>query len=455
MSPMGRSLGSIMPNTKVRFRHQPSESQFFVDRDWQTIRRGGFEANYGIEFSIGSGTHAQGYVVRIGGQLFQSPIAAYRRFSSWNVAPGYEAMAAPDFNRPVTGECLLCHSSGESKPARIGCERCHGDATLHLAKPSRLNIVNPVRLPRPERDSVCEQCHLNGEARVENPGSQFAAYRPGKVLEDAYSVLVYDGAAGGLKVVSHVEQLSASACQLATGKLWCGTCHRPHGEPVDVAAQCRACHGSLSAAHPVARTACQDCHMPKRAVRDGGHTAFTDHRIQRRAGDANTAPQGLRLWRIPANPDISQRALGLAYVSVGERDGSPEFINRGYKLLADVYPKFPRDAGVLASLGMVLFVKNQYEDAVKVLRAAVAARPGDALLYEKLAAVLRGAGQTLQAEAALEKAIALDPARETAYHLLADLQSDPAKKRAVLERYLRFNPQSLIAREAVAKLPPP
>lgn len=55
----------------------------------------------------------------------------------------------------------------------------------------------------------------------------------------------------------------------------------------------------------------------------------------------------------------------------------------------------------------------------------------------------------------LEKAIELDPALEPAYHLPADMQPSPGKRREVLERYLKFNPKSILAREALARLSRP
>jgi hypothetical protein len=65
---------------------------------------------YRIEYVIGSGAHASGYLTDIGGHLFQSPVAFYSSRQSYDLAPGYEDLANPDFTRPVTEECLLCHS---------------------------------------------------------------------------------------------------------------------------------------------------------------------------------------------------------------------------------------------------------------------------------------------------------------------------------------------------------
>ena len=54
---------------------------------------------------------------------------------------------------------------------------------MHVKKPARANIVNPARLSGPARDSVCEQCHLEGERRTLNPGKTLWDYHPGQPLE--------------------------------------------------------------------------------------------------------------------------------------------------------------------------------------------------------------------------------------------------------------------------------
>src|SRR6266545_328859 len=172
----------------------------------QRMERNGFTADYPVDFVIGSGNHAFGYLIRIGDYLFQSPLAYYSKRGSWGLAPGYERDREPDFGRPVTEECLVCHSGRPlavagtlnryrepifAEPA-ISCDRCHGPVDAHLAAPSARNIVNPAKLPPRARDSVCEQCHLGGEARIPNPGHRIAEFRPGQELEEVFSVYVFD-----------------------------------------------------------------------------------------------------------------------------------------------------------------------------------------------------------------------------------------------------------------------
>src|SRR6185436_14326297 len=100
-----------------------------------------------------------------------SPVSYFAQRGDWGVSPGYEAAPMLDFDRPITTECLFCHS-GEVRTVGtasnryadppfvslgITCERCHGSAGDHPKNPSRRNIVNPARLDQRARDSVCEQ----------------------------------------------------------------------------------------------------------------------------------------------------------------------------------------------------------------------------------------------------------------------------------------------------------
>src|SRR5580692_12966403 len=77
---------------------------------WQRWENGGDQSEYHIDWVVGSGNHASGYLVDIGGRLFQSPIAYYKSRQAYDLAPGFENSKNPDFTRPISEECLLCHS---------------------------------------------------------------------------------------------------------------------------------------------------------------------------------------------------------------------------------------------------------------------------------------------------------------------------------------------------------
>ena len=298
------------PNGKITMYSSPTGS-------WQRLETAGDTNKYHIDYVIGSGNHASGYLIDIAGHLFQSPIAFYKSRNAYDLAPGYEKMQDPDFTRPVAEGCVFCHAgsaihvSGTDNVYRspvfpaegITCERCHGPTGKHLADPRAGRIVNPAKLEPGARDSVCEQCHLMGVARVLNPGKEFRDFQPGQRLEGTFTtyhdVLPPGTPAGTFKVISHVEQLAMSTCaRNSQGRLWCGTCHDPHNKPAQPAqyyrSRCLTCHTArFPAEHPGTDSNCIGCHMPRRDAQDGGHTAFTDHRIQRRPEDqANHPPDG-------------------------------------------------------------------------------------------------------------------------------------------------------------------
>jgi photosynthetic reaction center cytochrome c subunit len=426
---------------------------------WQHWENAGDSADYRVNYVIGSGQHASGYLVDIGGHLFQSPVAFYTNRKSYDLAPGYEKQSDPDFTRPVSEECVLCHSgtalhvSGTVNAYRspvfpaeaITCERCHGPAERHLADPRVGTIVNPAKLEPVARDSICEQCHLFGAARVPNPGKRLSDFVPGQRLEDTFTV--YRNAvppslsAGTFKVISHIEQLALSACaRNSGGRLWCGTCHDPHDKPVEslqyYRARCLSCHAlSFPASHPAKDSDCLSCHMPRRNAQDGGHTVFTDHRIQRRPAASADLPAdaGIAAWREPP-PDLQRRNLGIAQIDVGMQRHSSAFIIQGYRALTEVQQQFKDDSDIFKWIGAALLVGKQTSDAKLAFERALQLDPDSALTEASLASPYMQERDAEGAIAHLERAVTLDPLYLPAVSTLIDLyqkQGKPAEAAAL------------------------
>jgi hypothetical protein len=397
----------------------------------QKMERAGETSEYRVAYVIGSGRHAAGYLIQAGDHLFQSPVCYYPNRHAYDLAPGYERISAPDFTRPVGEQCLLCHSGKPlhiaGTPNRyttpvfasegISCDRCHGPVEEHLRRPLPGSIVNPAKLPTAARDSICEQCHLAGVARVLNPGKSFEDFRPGQPLEETFTIFTAGGGRG-FRVISHAEQLAQSMCvRESGGKLWCGTCHDPH--PTTSAAtynsRCQTCHSQpLSKAHPAA-TRCVTCHMTRRQARDGGHTVFTDHHITRHpeAELPDAPPDELIPWR-PPNPTLQSRNLALAYVDAGVSNRSPAQLVRGYRMLTEVEKTSPKDVAVLRAIGRVLLLGKQPTEALRAFERVLALAPGDATSEEDVGVSWLEAGQFEKAVSHLEQAIAADPLSLTA-----------------------------------------
>ncbi len=328
--PMGRSMSPIAPKPTAGAEKQPGgtamfevgHTQFSIERRGDRVfhketqrDEGGrvlAEVEAEITYALGSGTRGISYLLERDGRLFQSPIAWYSQKRKWDLAPGYERQNI-HFDRVIEPECLFCHANRVrpfeltvnryEKPIfeghAIGCERCHGPGALHvqgqeLVEGRDLTIVNPRHLEPALREAVCEQCHLQGDYRIDSrPRAVRLSARA--CLESFIAILDRTGK-GGNKAVGHVEQMHASQCYLVSGAaLGCISCHGPHAipAPAEKAAyykqKCLTCHEQKPCSLPdrerLARNpddSCVLCHMPTSSNSDVVHNATTDHRISRR-----------------------------------------------------------------------------------------------------------------------------------------------------------------------------
>ena len=488
LSGMGRSISAPADDHPVGpYGHGFSRTGFRTSASAgslvQEIERGGLSAKYTIDYVIGSGNAAFGYLVRVGDALFQSPIAYYTERGQWGMAPGMEQEANPDFNRPATSECLWCHAGRPTHTAdtvnrygdppleaeAISCDRCHGSPEPHLAEPSAATIFNPASASPRERDSVCEQCHLGGTIRVLHPGRTFGSFQPGGSLEDFWTVFVgaprTEGGQDPFQVVSHVEQLHLSRCAVESGDaLWCGTCHNPHEIPTEpkayFSARCLQCHEEgLPPDHATRSGDCIFCHMPRRQSHDSGHSAFTDHRISRYPLPEvdPDPPDELRPWN-PVPRALRLRNLGIANVLYGQQRGSEEMLRRGLGQLRSVAGSFGNDPAALDALGTAMVLAGSPRSGLERLRQAVSAGPVGALQFNSLAAAWWALGDADRAEAALQEAIRREPTLESSYRMLARVYHDLGDDSGVTttwRKLLEKRPRLLQARQAVREADSP
>ena len=375
---MARTSGPAFPPLEGSFRHPSSGVAYRVYRDGEkallSYERAGAAPLLGsheLKYYVGSNTRGRTFLFDIDGFLYQAPINYYAARRVWDMSPGYASLRAMELNHPVDSTCLFCYASRGQPPLKgtvnrfsgapflqngVGCERCHGAGGDHVNGGGPM--VNPAKLTGEHRDSVCMQCHLEGEARIARAGRSEEDYRPGDLLSDDLAIFVREDEARERRAaVSHVESIALSRCKRKSGDaLSCITCHDPHLQPGAAEksdyyrAKCVGCHTPKAAGHYPRQRDCTSCHMPRLESADISHTVVTDHRIVRVRQDDRARPSeaGRLVWFGNRQPDA--RDLGLAYGEVALR-GEAFAAREALRLLESVRREYPDDADVLTRLG--------------------------------------------------------------------------------------------------------
>ena len=271
-----------------------------------------------IDYIVGSGQHTNSHLFSTNGYFYQAPITFYTQKQKWDLAPGFEKGANSRFTRMIQAECMTCHNgypsfdpNSENKftevKTGIDCERCHGPGSLHVkeklsgivvdtSKGPDYSIINPRRLSIELQNNVCQRCHLQGIATL-NDKKTFFDFRPGMKLSEVENVFMpeYEGAQDKMIMASHVERMKKSRCYTESGKMSCITCHNPHISVKYTAKEtylnvCNGCHNNQNgqkecSAPPTLRAEqqndCVACHMPHNSSIDIPHVAVTDHYIRK------------------------------------------------------------------------------------------------------------------------------------------------------------------------------
>jgi len=423
-------------------------------------------------YFIGSGHRGRTYLYEEEGEWFEIPINFYGKKQLWDMAPNYGATKTMPAALPVDSNCLHCHASAVQMAlpeARnryagppflqegIGCAACHGDASKHLEAQGRGPIVNPAKLAVAARDSVCLQCHLEGNVAVYRAGKSLAEFRVGDDLADyvVYAVKANEKT-GGSRAVSQYEALLRSACKLASGdKLTCTTCHDPHSSPSSeerveyFRGRCLTCHtgAKMATAHHPEQRDCAVCHMPTREAADISHEQATDHNIQRRPHLATSTARFLNATEeddlVPVGKvPFGDREMGLAYAQLAE-NGNPKDAEKALRLLLKAEKNGASDAELHTKLGFIEQMSGDKSDARKEYADSLKEDPYDATALGNLAVLDAVSGHTADAVDLLRRAVEADPSQITAGLNLAFIECRVGnKKRAIeiLTGLARFDP---------------
>ena len=314
-----------------------------------------------VAYIVGSGQHTNSHIIDINGYTYQAPITFYTQEGKWDLAPGFRTGENLRFSRALNSECLTCHNHFPKPvegslnkfsymPSGIECERCHGPGEIHsIARSAGKNvdtsrhadptIVNPRRLSRDLQMDLCQRCHLQGVA-VLNEDKSFYDYRPGMPLSDVMNVFLprFTSSHERFIMASQADRLRLSPCYTQS-EMSCITCHNPHEGVANADAAyynaiCLDCHNKprkiVCTAPMPEREAQEDncifCHMPPSGSTDIPHVNITDHNIRRDV---------IRGQSVDIAPEDASTFLGLELLTKDE--GTPLEMAKGYIALYEKY----------------------------------------------------------------------------------------------------------------------
>jgi predicted CXXCH cytochrome family protein len=249
----------------------------------------------------------QRYFTKVGDDYFPLPAQweiANHKWSKYLVPNGGDWWAQfypPDnMKRPTGPTCDGCHSvnydihTKQVSEWNVGCERCHGPGSEHVAHPSRSNILNPSHMNYVAASDTCIQCHSQGQP-LTNPieGKYYdwpVGYHVGLKLQDFWKLedrklgeTNFYYFADGTAHKNRMQGNDFVQSVMYRRGITCFDCHNVHG--TDNYAQlrksaeklCLDCHGPLSPNGPRTATLeehthhqagtpasqCVTCHMPK------------------------------------------------------------------------------------------------------------------------------------------------------------------------------------------------
>ncbi len=117
----------------------------------------------------------QRFFTKRGDDYFVQPAqwdVAKKRWLPYHVEPGTDwwepFYGKTNEERPTGALCDGCHSVNYDVKTKqvtewnVGCERCHGPGSVHVAHPTRKNVVNPETLDYVRGNDTCIQCHSQG-----------------------------------------------------------------------------------------------------------------------------------------------------------------------------------------------------------------------------------------------------------------------------------------------------
>jgi predicted CXXCH cytochrome family protein len=396
-----------------------------------------------ISYIVGSGHHTNSHIIDLNGYVYQAPVTYYTQDEKWDMAPSFREQGNLRFSRLLDSECITCHNNFPTQaegslnkftamPSGIECEQCHGPGSLHTEEKRagvvvNINeeidnsIVNPAKLPRGLQMDLCQRCHLQGTAVLEE-GKTFYDFKPGMRLNEVANIFLPRFANSDKRFImaSQADRLRQSKC-FQKSDMTCLSCHNPHESVqglqsqhfIETCLQCHQSEGQIQCSESIhnrqeVENKCSTCHMLKSGSLDIAHVSITDHKIQRNPSSAVE--------------DDNQSFYGLEMLTKTQ----PKKIDmaRGYLALYDKYASIPY---ILDSVKYYLdqcmedepatekakihyfFNKNDYSAITQMVDGWTPEQTTDAWTAYRIAEAFYKNSQFIEAFRFIEKATALQP----------------------------------------------
>jgi predicted CXXCH cytochrome family protein len=253
-----------------------------------------------------------------------------------------------NMKRPTGPLCDGCHSVNYNIQTKtvtewnVGCERCHGPGSDHVAHPSRDTIINPARLDTVAAVDTCIQCHSQGQPLQKPLNGVYydwpVGYEVGKNLRDYWQLeehklgeTTFTHFADGTAHKNRMQGNDFVQSVMYEHGVTCFSCHDVHGtgnraqliKPASV--MCLECHGPNSPNGPRAPSIeahthhkagsagneCVNCHMPKieAEIADVNVRAHTFKFIPPSVTIASKVPNACNACHTDKTPEWASEAL--------------------------------------------------------------------------------------------------------------------------------------------------
>lgn len=278
-----------------------------------------------VAFVYGS-VWKQRYFTKVGDDYFPLPAqwdVVHKKWLPYFVKPGTDWWVpfypADNTQRPTGPTCDGCHSVGYDVRTKqvaewnVGCERCHGPGSDHVAHATRDNILNPAKMDYIAATDVCIQCHSQGRP-LTSPiqGAYFdwpVGYRVGLKLKDFWALeehklgeTTFTHFADGTAHKNRMQGNDFVQSVMYRRGITCFNCHDVHG--TENYAQLRKPVGKL----------CLDCHGPMSL--NGPHTATLEEHTHHKADSPGSQCVSCHMPRIETTiPDVFVRAHTFAVIT--------------------------------------------------------------------------------------------------------------------------------------------